>query len=231
MNKKHAANYTILAGIATSVILVASLIIASNPLSQQALAQPANTTSTTAPKPKATQPLNKPFVVQGTISSTTDALPGQKGQVAVILSPRAENNAVYTGVLTFTATKAVDVQVYQAYTVNNDTQSKIPKGFGTVTTTTLPNGKKVTISTVASGDSASIPFTASSLALHSKGNSPFVATYTVSASATTATTSDNLASAEAASTTSSSGSSSSGSSSSGSSSHGSSSSSTNSTKG
>src|SRR2546421_9774167 len=51
------------------------------------------------------------FVWQGTKSSQVDPLPGhEKEQVAAILIPRSDDG-VYSGVLTYTASKGVAVQI------------------------------------------------------------------------------------------------------------------------
>src|SRR6476659_7973304 len=66
---------------------------------------------------------------QGTVSSFKDPLKGHEShQVAVILPPR-EDQAVYTGVISFIASKPVEVVTLHDYTLGNMT---IPDKFGVV---------------------------------------------------------------------------------------------------
>ena len=66
---------------------------------------------------------------QGTVSSFKDPLKGHEShQVAVILPPR-EDQAVYSGVISFIASKPVEVVTLHDYTLGN---MSIPDKFGVV---------------------------------------------------------------------------------------------------
>jgi hypothetical protein len=210
MNKKQ-TNSAILAGIAISAILVTSSLITGSQLSQQAFAQappsptprPTTTPSTgaAAANPAAT-PLGKNVVLQGTVASTLSPLAGHgKEQVAVVL-PLRKDGAVYTGVLTFTASKGVQAEIWQEVT-GVSPSTPIPKQYGAIPVSMSPSGKGI-ISTVlvpsSSATSGSIPFTGNALALHGSGSSPFIATYSVTAQTSQAQVLNNVTSATAAAT-------------------------------
>jgi hypothetical protein len=206
MNKKQNGS-AILAGIAITAILVASSLIAGNQFTQQAHAQATSTpstpstpsTTTTSPRPaaggqaepKAGQTVNW----QGTVSSIPSPLPGHKEDVAIILPPR-KDGGLYTGVITFTASKGVNVQVWNELSGVSATQPLNTKSFGKLAVSPYTNGKLIATSDVGTGDnSGSVPFAGSAVAL--VGKSPFIATYSVTAQATTGKVTNNLTSAAA----------------------------------
>ena len=133
-------------------------------------------------------PVNQNFVRQGTVASGQDPLPGHEShEIAFVLPPR-NDGAVYSGVLTYTASKPVEVVVLHKYDPQNSTD--VPEAYGTELTSTLPgDGGNVAItlfrpSYEAGINSASVPFTGNALALHMLEDDPFTATYTVNAFAT-----------------------------------------------
>jgi hypothetical protein len=203
MNKKQNGS-AILAGIAITAILVASTLIAGNQFTQQAHAQNTTrpstpSTTTTSPRsatsgqaePKAGQTVNW----QGTVSSIPSPLPGHKEDVAIILPPR-KDGGLYTGVVTFTASKGVSVQVWNELSGVSATQPLNTKEFGKLAISPYTNGKLIATSDVGSGDtSGSVPFAGSAVAL--TGKSPFIATYSVTAQAATGKVTNNLTSATA----------------------------------
>jgi len=203
MNKKQNGS-AILAGIAITAILVASTLIAGNLFAQQAHAQNTTrpstpSTTTTSPRsatsgqaePKAGQTVNW----QGTVSSIPSPLPGHKEDVAIILPPR-KDGGLYTGVVTFTASKGVSVQVWNELSGVSATQPLNTKEFGKLAISPYTNGKLIATSDVGSGDtSGSVPFAGSAVAL--TGKSPFIATYSVTAQAATGKVTNNLTSATA----------------------------------
>jgi hypothetical protein len=209
MNKKQ-TNSAILAGIAISAILVTSSLIIGSQLSQQAFAQ-APPSPTPRPTPKPTQsaaaanpaatPIGKNVVLSGTVASTISPLAGHgKEQVAVLL-PLRKDGAVYTGVLTFTASKGVQVELWHEVT-GVSPSTPIPKQFGAIPVSVSPNGKGI-ISTAlvpsSSTTSGSIPFTGNAVALHGS-SSPFIATYSVTAQTSQPQVMNNVTSATAAAT-------------------------------
>ena len=204
MNKKQNGS-AILAGIAITAILVASSLIAGNQFTQQAHAQatttPSTPSTTTSPRstagggqatePRAGQTINW----QGTVSSIPSPLPGHKEDVAIILPPR-KDGGLYTGVITFTASKGVNVQVWNELSGVSATQPLNTKEFGKLAISPYTNGKLIATSDVGTGDnSGSVPFAGSAVAL--VGKSPFIATYSVTAQATTGKVTNNLTSAAA----------------------------------
>ena len=107
--------------------------------------------------------------------------------VAFILPPR-NDGSVYSGVLTYTASKPVGVLVLHNYDPQNSTA--IPEDYGTELTAELPDGSGNVAMTLfqppytGGVNAASVPFTGNGLALHTLDEGPFTATYTVNAFAT-----------------------------------------------
>jgi hypothetical protein len=153
----------------------------------------ATQTGASAPTPTPTAavqepPVNQNFVRQATIASGQDPLPGHEShELAFVLPPRSDG-AVYSGVLTYTASKPVEVVVLHNYDPQNTTA--VPEEYGTELTSPLPGGGGNIALTLfqppyeAGINSASVPFTGNALALHTLENDPFTATYTVNAFAT-----------------------------------------------
>jgi hypothetical protein len=149
------------------------------------------TGATSAPAPTAaTQepPVNLNFVRQGTVASGQDPLPGHEShELAFVLPPRSDGG-VYSGILTYTASKPVEVVVLHNYDPQNSTA--IPEEYGTELTSPLPGGGGNIAITLfqppydAGINAASVPFTGNGLALHTLEDDPFTATYTVNAFAT-----------------------------------------------
>jgi hypothetical protein len=146
-------------------------------------------TPTPTPTPTAAvqePPVNQNFVRQATVASGQDPL-REGEQLAFILPPRSDG-AVYSGVLTYTASKPVDVVVVHNYDPQNTTS--VPEEYGTELTSPLPGGGGNIALTqfqppyTEGFNSASVPFTGNGLALHTTEEGPFTATYTVNAFAT-----------------------------------------------
>jgi hypothetical protein len=129
-------------------------------------------------------------VQQGTVTSSPVPIPGIEGTRAEIL-PLTPNGTVYSGVLTFTATEPVDVVVLNVQNLNATERAILNGTEGedtpTLLTSQLDNQTSLAISTITPtyGDSpapsASIPFAGNALWLHSGGDTPFAASYAVSA--------------------------------------------------
>ena len=205
MNKKQNGS-AILAGIAITAILVASSLIAGNQFTQQAHAQATTpstpstpSTTTTSPRPAAggqAEPKTGQTVNwQGTVASIPSPLPGAKEDVAVILPPR-KDSGLYTGVITWTASKAVSAQVWNELSGVSATMPLNTKTFGKLAISPFSGNKLIATATVGSGDtSGSVPFAGNAVAL--VGKSPFIATYAVTAQATPGKVTNNLTSAQA----------------------------------
>ena len=149
-----------------------------------------------------TQPeIGQTIVWQGTVSSFKDPLKGHEShQVAVILPPR-EDEAVYSGDISFIASKPVEVVTLHDYTLGNMT---IPDKFGVVMKAPTPwrEGGEVATAMMALDYpkntptfSANVPFVGNALGLHTTNGDQFVATYTVVAQVLKANTMNNVDSA------------------------------------
>jgi len=149
-----------------------------------------------------TQPeIGQTIAWQGTVSSFKDPLKGHEShQVAVILPPR-EDQAVYSGVISFIASKPVEVVTLHDYTLGNMT---IPDKFGVVMKAPTPwrEGGEVATAMMALDYpkntptfSANVPFVGNALGLHTTNGDQFVATYTVVAQVLKANTMNNVDSA------------------------------------
>ena len=149
-----------------------------------------------------TQPeIGQTIVWQGTVSSFKDPLKGHEShQVAVILPPR-EDQAVYSGDISFIASKPVEVVTLHDYTLGNMT---IPDKFGVVMKAPTPwrEGGEVATAMMAFDYpkntptfSANVPFVGNALGLHTTNGDQFVATYTVVAQVLKANTMNNVDSA------------------------------------
>ena len=130
-----------------------------------------------------------PIVQQGIVTSSEDPLPGHEAHQSATILRLRNDNAVYSGILTFTANKPVEVQILHT-NLNNSIRS-VPEEFGAFNILPLPTGQStVTISNVllafpgaedATTFAASIPFSGNAIALHNIGGEPFAATYTITA--------------------------------------------------
>jgi hypothetical protein len=119
-----------------------------------------------------------------------EPLPNERRESVVVL-PYRENGSVYKGVLTFTATKPVEVTFSHRIPIDNTTLSQIDtQKFGNLFVrhlTAFPGNVSAPSRIIPdySGSaspyfSASIPFIASSVVLRTNGE-PFIAAYEVSA--------------------------------------------------
>jgi len=215
MHKNTYATVTTLTAIAISAILLTSFTMVGTQLSQRALAQnatsaaPSTNATSAAPSTNATSAapstnqtatqgpaVGQSFVWQGTASSQVSPLGPKHAKefVAAVLKPRSDG-AVYSGVLTYTASKGVNVEIWHAYNPGN-TSALASKTFGSVKTASY-NGMNVAVVDLSpSGASGSVPFSGNAVLLHA--TSPFTVTYTVNAVAQPAKTTNNVASAMAA---------------------------------
>jgi hypothetical protein len=134
-------------------------------------------------------PVNQNFVRQATVASSTELpIAGPEGQNFAFILPLRSDGGVYSGVLTYTASKPVGVAVIHNYDPQNSTA--IPEEYGTELTSSLPGGAGNIAITLfqppydSGVNAASVPFTGNALALHTTEEGPFTATYTVNAFAT-----------------------------------------------
>ncbi|HZA69249.1 MAG TPA: hypothetical protein VE548_06065 [Nitrososphaeraceae archaeon] len=120
----------------------------------------------------------------------------------MILPPR-NDSALYSGTLTFTASKPVQVAVINTYNIDNSTASQIPEKFGTLFTAQAPWNTCATVTPLMMNidyvDSPTmskmVPFAGNLVALHTMYGEPFVANYAVVADVLQPETVNNLDSA------------------------------------
>ena len=141
--------------------------------------------------------VEKDILQQGMITSS-QARQNETSQLAVILPHRADGKS-YTGILTFSASRPVEVGLLQRVSIDNDTLSKIDlQKFGETfpnwirdisTQHKLDNNTAMQIISSIIPDygistpffTASIPFVANGVALWSSSGEPFITSYQVSA--------------------------------------------------
>ena len=123
-------------------------------------------------------------------TSSPDPLPGHEQHQSITVLKLRDDNAVYSGRITFTATKPVEVQILHR-NMNSAGPLNIPGEFGRFAVVDLPDGRgQVTITNVepnftegGAGDTfaASVSFSGNAVTLHNLQGEPFAATYTVTA--------------------------------------------------
>jgi hypothetical protein len=129
-------------------------------------------------------------------------LPGhEKDKVAIILPPR-KDVGVYSGILTFHASKPVRVVVWNVANPGNTTA--IPEQFGKEDVVKAGNMKVVQAEIGSRNRAGSTPFTGNAVELVG-GDSDFTATYSVNALATKAKIVNNIESLKSFNATSSGG--------------------------
>jgi hypothetical protein len=139
---------------------------------------------------------------QGTVTSSPVPIPGLEEQQRATILPLRQDGSIYTGVLTFTATEAVNVVILNMQTLNETERAILnateDEDLGTLTTAPLNNDTSLVISSITPsyGDSgspsASIPFAGNALWLHTPGGAPFAASYAVSAQVLPAETMNHI---------------------------------------
>lgn len=125
------------------------------------------------------------IVEQGIVTSSTDPLPGHEAHQSAVILKLRNDDALYDGTLTFTASKPVEVQILHRSL--NSTTPTIPEEFGTLNVLPLPgNAGSVTITNIIpqypeGSFVATVPFTGNAISLHNIDGDPFVASYSVAA--------------------------------------------------
>jgi plastocyanin len=170
-------------GAASIIVLFDNLPIAN--------AQPSQLPTTSQPATQQEEAAES-IVLQGTVTSSQDPLPGhEEHQMATIL-PFRQDGVIYSGVLTYTATEPVEVVVLNIQTLNETERAILNTteddgGFGTLPTSQLDDQTSLSISYIIPpyGDSpapsASIPFAGNAVWLHTLSGEPFAATFVVGA--------------------------------------------------
>ena len=129
------------------------------------------------------------IVQQGTVSSDVDPLKGHEGHQAAVILPPRNDSAVYSGTVTFTASKPVQVAVINMYNLDNETASQIPEKFGQLLTAQAPwNASAIVTPLMMNIEyldsptmSKSVPFVGNLVALHTMDGEPFIANYALAA--------------------------------------------------
>jgi hypothetical protein len=130
-------------------------------------------------------------------------LPGLEGQQRATILPLTQDGSIYSGVLTYTASEPVNVVILNVQNLN-ETERAILNAteddgeLGPLLTAQLDNETSLAIAQITPdyGDSpapsASIPFAGNAVWLHLAEDTPFVATYVVSAQTQQAETMNNI---------------------------------------
>lgn len=135
-------------------------------------------------------PLESEFVWKGIISSDASILSGREDtQSAVILPPR-EDGAMYAGILTFQASRPVDVVSWNILDPTNITMSE---DFGDRDDVIPVEGLDIALNELdTSSESGSVMFTGNVLELAGEDDDPFVVTYNVKARADNASQTNDV---------------------------------------
>ena len=142
-------------------------------------------------------------VQEGTVTSSPVPLPGLEGEQRATILPLTEDGSIYSGVLTYTASEPVNVVILNVQNLNETERALVNATgddavFGPLLTAQLDNQTSLAIAQITPeyGDSpapsASIPFAGNAVWLHLAEDTPFVATYAVSAQTQQAETMNNI---------------------------------------
>jgi plastocyanin len=168
---------------ASSIVLFDNLPIAN--------AQPSQLPTTSQPATQQEEAAES-IVLQGTVTSSQDPLPGHEEHQRATILPFRQDGVIYSGVLTYTATEPVEVVVLNIQTLNETERAILNAteddgGFGILSTSQLDDQTSLSISYITPeyGDSpapsASIPFAGNAVWLHTLSGEPFAATFVVGA--------------------------------------------------
>lgn len=160
---------------AFTIVFFSSLLMTSTP----------HTASATLSSVNATGAQPQKIVQQGVVTSAIDPLPGHESHQSAVILRLRNDNSLYDGTLTFTASKPVEVQILHRSL--NSTTPTIPEDFGTLNVLPLPgNAGTVTISNIIpeypeGSFVATVPFSGNAISLHNIDGEAFVASYSVAA--------------------------------------------------
>ncbi|MGB9167796.1 MAG: hypothetical protein WCB31_02600 [Nitrososphaeraceae archaeon] len=181
-------------------IYLAISFVSSGNIIQNILAQSSNegenkqtstTTSATTTEEKQEPAIGETFVWQGTVSSMPDPLKGHESHQVTVLLPPREDKAVYSGLLTFIASKPVEAVTLHYYdTEGMDIPQEVLDEYGWVMNAPAPwsQGNSVATAMMALPYEENTPtfsnnvsFIGNALGLHTTDGEPFMVTYTVKA--------------------------------------------------
>jgi hypothetical protein len=121
--------------------------------------------------------LNADFVWQGQVSSQLLQLREDEQPQTAIILPIRDDNAIYSGIITYHATRPVNSIVLNL--LNPGNMTAIPEEFGDLGDIIRLNGQLVSISEIGSGESGSMQFTGNAIGFISEEDEPFIVTYTL----------------------------------------------------
>jgi hypothetical protein len=139
----------------------------------------------------------------GTVTSSPVPLPGLEGEQRATILPLTQDGSIYSGVLTYTASEPVNVVILNIQNLNETERALLnatgdDAELGPLLTAQLDNQTSIAITQITPqyGDSpapsASIPFAGNAVWLHLAEDTPFSATYAVSAQTQQAETMNNI---------------------------------------
>jgi hypothetical protein len=118
------------------------------------------------------------LIRQGQISSSPSNVSGREDTQSVVIVPPRDDKTVLSGILTYDASRPVDLYVWNNVKLKNTTA--IPEDFGDLGDIVNIGGKTFALAQVGSGRSGSVPFTGN--AVEAVGDSdPFIVTYSLNA--------------------------------------------------
>jgi len=133
------------------------------------------------------------LVVQNTTTSMMDPVPGHSSHQLALAAPPRQDGKIWSGVVTFTASKPVDVVVLHPY--NKPQTAATNQSFGEPLSAPNPfaPGQNIAITLMTKQTdrpifSGSLPFAGTALAFHTTTGEPFTVTYTLDAEAKSLTT-------------------------------------------
>jgi hypothetical protein len=147
--------------------------------------QPNQTAAAAAPSPQpssAEQPnqtaAGAAMLRQGQISSSLSDVPGREDTQSAVIIPPRDDNAVLSGILTYQASRPVELFVWNNVEPENTTA--IPEEFGDLGDIVKIGGKTFALADVSSGASGSVPFAGNAVEVVGE-DEPFIVTYSLNA--------------------------------------------------
>jgi plastocyanin len=178
-------NYVmLLCGIGVAAVLIIQSLLGFIQISYQQQQTANAATTETAKTTNNTNVTNNVIVQQGTISSGPPMGPNDAMRIATILPPRPDGS-IYTGTLTYTASKKVDIVLIHTFGISNS--SLVNSTYGEPANFPIGPGIQVAPSVIDPNygnsfvPSASIPFSANVLGFITFNSQPFIVTYSLKA--------------------------------------------------
>ena len=138
-----------------------------------------------------THQTTRSIVLEGTVTSSEDPLPGHEEQEMTTILPFRQDGSLYSGILTYTATAPVEVAVLNLQMLNETEQEILNTTddgeFETLIAPQLDDETSLSVSYIipqyssSPVSSASIPFAGNAVWLHTIDGTPFTATFAVNA--------------------------------------------------